>query len=99
MDDATPAPPAQHDLGGHPRFRCTAVAPEADPPMGDFDKRVDAVRAALREKGLMSTDEMRLHIEGLPEAEYFSLTYYEKWLRSVCSVMVAKGLVTWEDLA
>ncbi len=98
MDDATP-PPAQHDLGGHPRFRCVPVEPGSDRPMGDFDKRVDAVRAALREKGLMSTDEMRLHIEGLPEEAYFGLTYYEKWLRSVAAVMVAKGLVGWDDLA
>lgn len=90
---------AQHDLGGNPRFRCVPVEHAADPPMGAFDKRVDAVRAALREKGLMSTDEMRLHIEGLPEAEYLGLTYYEKWLRAVAAVMVAKGLVAWDEIA
>ncbi len=98
MDDETPAP-AQHDLGGNARFRCVPVEPEADSPMGEFDKRVDAVRAVLREKGHLTTDEQRLHIEGLPERDYFGLTYYEKWLRSVSAVALAKGLVTWEDLS
>jgi hypothetical protein len=42
---------------------------------------------------------MRLHIEELPEEEYFSLTYYEKWLRSIAAAMLQKGHVDWEDLA
>lgn len=102
----TPAPghapghaPGQHDLGGHPRFRCTPVEPDDDAPPNDFDKRVDAVRSVLRDKGLFTVDEMRLNIERLHETEYFGLTYYEKWLRSIVSVMVIKGVITWEDLA
>ncbi|WP_027283741.1 SH3-like domain-containing protein [Rubritepida flocculans] len=92
-------PPALHDLGGNPRFRCTPVEPEEDGPPDAFGKRVDALRAVLREKGLFTTDEMRLHIEELPEEEYFSLTYYEKWLRSIAAAMLQKGHVSWEDLA
>jgi hypothetical protein len=99
MDEPTNGDaPAQHDLGGNPRFRCVPVEHALDPPMDGFGKRVDALRATLREKGLLSTDEMRLHIEGLPEHDYFGLTYYEKWLRSVSAVMLAKGLVTWDEL-
>lgn len=94
-----PASPAQHDLGGSPRFRCTAVEPDDDAPPNAFDKRVDAVRTVLRDRGLFTVDEMRLNIERLHETEYFGLTYYEKWLRSITAVMVAKGVVTWEDLA
>lgn len=91
--------PAQHDLGGSPRFRCTPVEVDDDAPPNDFDKRVDAVRAVLRDKGLFTVDEMRLNIERLHETEYFGLTYYEKWLRSIVAVMVNKGVITWEDLA
>lgn len=97
MESPDPAP-AQHDLGGNPRFRCTPVEPDDDAPPDDFGKRVDAVRTVLREKGLFTTDEMRLNIESLHETDYFGLTYYEKWLRSVTAVMIAKGVVTWEDL-
>jgi nitrile hydratase subunit beta len=98
MDNPDPDRPAQHDLGGNPRFRCTPVEPDDDAPPDAFGKRVDAVRTVLREKGLFTTDEMRFNIEGLHETEYFSLTYYEKWLRSITTVMVAKGVVSWEDL-
>ena len=97
MDMPEPTP-AQHDLGGNPRFRCTPVEPDADAPPDDFGKRVDALRVVLREKGLLTTDEQRLNIESLPEADYFGLTYYEKWLRAIAAVMLAKGAVTWEDL-
>lgn len=97
MDTTDPAP-AKHDLGGNPRFRCIPVEPSDDAPPDAFGKRVDAVRTVLRERGLFTTDEMRLGIESLHETEYFDLTYYEKWLRSVTAVMVAKGVITWEDL-
>ena len=97
MDMLAPAP-AQHDLGGNPRFRCTPVEPEDGAPPDDFGKRVDALRTVLREKGLLTTDEQRLNIESLPEADYHGLTYYEKWLRAIAAVMLAKGAVTWEDL-
>jgi hypothetical protein len=93
----TPAP-AQHDLGGNPRFRCTPVESDEDGPPDGFGKRVDALRVVLREKGLLTTDEQRLHIEGLPEADYFGLTYYEKWLRAIAAVMLEKGVVGWEEL-
>ena len=96
----TPATfPAQHDLGGNPRFRCTAVEPEADAPPDDFGKRVDALRVVLREKGLLTTDEQRLNIESLPEADYFGLTYYEKWLKAMAAVLVSRGVVTWEEVS
>lgn len=91
--------PSPHDLGGALRFRCTPVEPEDDAPPTAFDQRVDAVRAVLRERGLFTVDEMRLNIERLHETAYFGLTYYEKWLRSITAVMVAKGVVTWEDVS
>jgi hypothetical protein len=99
MDTPNLAPfPAQHDLGGNPRFRCTPVETDDDAPPDEFGKRVDALRAVLREKGLLTTDEQRFNIESLPEAEYFDLTYYEKWLRAITAAMIAKGVVTWEEV-
>jgi nitrile hydratase subunit beta len=91
-------PGYQHDLGGNPKYRCTPVEPD-NPPLNEFDKRVDALRVVLREKGLITTDEQRLNIESLPEAEYFGLTYYEKWLKAMTAVLLARGVVSWEDVA
>lgn len=90
--------PAQHDMGGSARFRCDAVSPEDDAAPSAFDRRVDALRVVLRERGLFTVDEMRFHIERLPAEAYDHLTYYEKWLRSITAAMVAKGHATWEEL-
>ena len=98
MDTPEPAP-AQHDLGGNPRFRCTPVEPDDDAPPDDFGKRVDALRQLLAAKGLMRVDELRRGIEALPEAEYHALGYYERWLRSISANIQAKGVIAAEDLA
>ncbi|NDG49268.1 MAG: nitrile hydratase subunit beta [Rhodospirillales bacterium] len=95
--DTAPSP-THHDLGGNPKYRCTAVEPE-NPALNDFDKRVDALRVVLREKGLITTDEQRLKIESLPPEEYFGLSYYEKWLKAMAAVLVSRGIVSWEDVS
>lgn len=96
MTDETP-PPATHDLGGAPRFRCTPVDPDDAPPDA-FGKRVDALRQILARKGLMSVDELRRGVEAIPEGEYHALGYYERWLRAISGLMVEKGVVQREQL-
>ena len=105
MSDAAPAPgtspgktPAIHDMGGLSRFRCSPVERDEAPPDA-FGKRVDALRQVLAAKKLMTVDEMRRCIESIPEDEYFALTYYERWMTSICTLMVEKGVVAAEDLA
>lgn len=90
---------AHHDLGGHPRFVCTAVEIEDDAPPDAFGRRVDSIRLALGAAGLMTVDEMRRAIEAIPEAEYHALTYYERWLRAISGLMVEKGILPVSDLA
>ena len=89
--------PATHDMGGATRFRCTAVERDEAPP-DDFGKRVDALRQLLAQKKLMTVDELRRGIEAIPEDEYLALTYYERWLRSITTLMLEKGVVTEEEL-
>ena len=91
MSDDTPLP-AIHDLGGAARFRCTPVEHDEAPPDA-FGKKVDALRQILAQKGLMTVDELRRGIESIPEAEYFALGYYERWLRSITALMIEKGHV------
>ena len=90
--------PATHDMGGVQRFRCTPVERDEEPPDA-FGKRVDALRQLLAQKKLMTVDELRRGIESIPEDEYFALTYYERWMTSICTLMVEKGVVAAEDLA
>ena len=89
--------PATHDMGGAQRFRCTAVERDEEPPDA-FGRRVDALRQILARKGLMTVDELRRGIESIPEDEYLALSYYERWLRSLSTLMLEKGVVSPEEL-
>lgn len=86
--------PATHDIGGLGRYRCTPVERDDDGPPDAFGKRVDALRQLLAAKGLMTVDELRRGIESIPPDEYFALTYYERWLRSITTLMLEKGQVS-----
>jgi hypothetical protein len=96
MSDDAPSP-AIHDMGGLSRFRCSPVERDEAPPDA-FGKRVDALRQVLAQKKFMTVDELRRGIEAIPESEYFSLTYYERWLTSITTLLVEKGVVTPEEL-
>lgn len=90
-------PPATHDIGGDSRFRCTPVEADEAPPDA-FGKQVDALRQLLARKGLLRVDELRRGIEAIPPAEYHTLGYYEKWLRSISALMLEKGVLPPEAL-
>ncbi len=90
MDDTSPR--ATHDIGGVDRFMCVAVDTEPH-ALTDFDKRVDALCQIVRARGLMSVDELRRGIEAIPEPDYFRLTYYERWIRSVADTLLRKGVI------
>ena len=96
MTEAEPTP-ATHDIGGASRFRCTPVERDEAPP-DDFGKRVDALRQILAQKKMMTVDELRRGIESIPEDEYFKLTYYERWLTSITTLMIEKGVIAPEDV-
>ena len=90
-------PPAHHDMGGVPRFLCEAVDVRPH-ELNDFDRDVDAVRALLSAKKIMSVDELRRGIEAIPEAEYHRLTYYGRWIRSIADNLLLKGAFTEAEL-
>lgn len=96
MSEAEPTH-ATHDIGGASRFRCTPVERDEAPP-DDFGKRVDALRQILAQKKMMTVDELRRGIESIPEDEYFNLTYYERWLTSITTLMIEKGVIAPEDV-
>ena len=90
-------PRAMHDMGGVSRFMCEPVDPSPH-TLNDFDKQVDALRQILGMKQVMSVDELRRGIEAIPEAEYLRLTYYQRWIRSITGILLAKGVVSEAEL-
>ncbi len=88
---------ATHDLGGVTRFLCEPIEKEPH-ALTDFDRTVDAIRQILAAKGLMSVDELRRGIEAIPEPDYFRLSYYQKWIRSIADNLLATGVITEAEL-
>jgi hypothetical protein len=46
----------------------------------------------------MSVDELRRGIEAIPEATYHTLSYYQRWIRSITDNMLARGVFTETEL-
>ncbi len=88
---------AHHDMGGVPKFMCEPIDTSVH-VLTEFDRTVDAIRGILGAKGVMSVDELRRGIEALPEATYASLTYYERWLRSITDTLIRNGVFTEAEL-
>jgi nitrile hydratase subunit beta len=88
-----------HDLGGLEGLGAVAVT-EADPPFhADWEARVFALMTALLREGVFTLDEMRDAIERLPPDEYLAASYYERWFKAICTLLVEKGVATPEQLA
>jgi hypothetical protein len=83
---------AMHDMGG------LAAGPvdkdEHDPSLAE--RRVDALMSLLMSPavGAFNVDEMRRTIESLPREVYERHDYYERWLLTIESLLVEKGVLT-----
>ncbi|MCC7426517.1 MAG: nitrile hydratase subunit beta [Alphaproteobacteria bacterium] len=86
-----------HDLGGRP----AGSVPREEHVLSPWEKEVDAIRNLLGDKKrrLMTSDELRLGIESLSEAEYNTLAYYDRWIESILTTMERKGVLTRDEFA
>jgi nitrile hydratase subunit beta len=86
------------DVGGMQSFG--PVLPEADEPVfhARWEERVMALSMALGGSGMWNADMTRAARESLPPAEYWSVSYYEIWLRALEKLTVAKGLLSKAEL-
>lgn len=84
-----------HDLGG---LGAGSVDTKTQHDHALWEKRVDAMLVLLSTKQLITTDELRLGIETLGAEAYERLSYYERWVASVCHALVARGVITTDEL-
>ena len=84
----------QHDMGGMP---AGPVEPDS-PPTAPWAKLITATVGALREKKLMTVDEMRRALEDLPSEQY-DRTYFERWAEALTDLLEEKGLVSHDEIA
>jgi nitrile hydratase subunit beta len=87
------------DLGGMMGFG--PVLAETDEPVfhADWEKRVLALRNAAGALGEWNIDMARHANETLHPVDYLSSSYYEVWLKGLEKLLIARGLVTPEELA
>jgi hypothetical protein len=81
-----------HDMGGQPAGPVRTAEHEIEP----WEKRIEAILRCmqLREKPVVSIDELRRGIEELPPKLYDTLTYYERWIASLTNILVEKGVLS-----
>ena len=84
-----------HDMGGDP-------AGKIDHEQHDFalwEKRVDALLVLSSSASLMNTDSLRRVLEDMGEEAYEEMSYYERWISSICQNMIEVGAFSTEELA
>jgi len=82
-----------HDIGGQSGYGEIPVGDGGPPFAADWEARVYALAAVLRQRGLFSSDELRDAIERLPPARYLEASYYERWLGAMELLVAEKGLL------
>jgi hypothetical protein len=83
-----------HDLGGLP----AGPIDKTTHVLAPWEKRIHALMLLLAERSVMNLHELRRGIESLGEAEYDRLAYYERWIASITSNLLEKGVLTTDEL-
>jgi hypothetical protein len=85
-----------HDRGGWPDAGPIARA-EHDYAM--WEKRTDAMlRVLTRDRHIIRVDELRRAIESMPPRDYETMSYYERWITAIETLIIEKGLLTREEI-
>lgn len=85
-----------HDMGG--LAAGPVIKDEHDPSLAE--RRVDALMSLLMSPPLsaFNVDEMRRTIESLPREVYERHDYYERWLLTIESLLLEKGILTRSEI-
>jgi nitrile hydratase len=88
-----------HDMGG--MHGLGPIAPDPDEPLfhAEWEARVLALTIAMGAWGRWNIDASRHARERIPGPDYLAMTYYEKWLAGLITVMNETGLTPAADTA
>ena len=87
--------PRTHDMGGRATDEAIDTREHA---LADWEVLADAVAQSLAAKGIRSTDESRRAMEDMPEQDYLSLSYYERWVRGTEDLLIEKQVLSREEI-
>ncbi len=83
-----------HDLGGTP----AGPIDRSEHQLADWEILADAINQALGVKGIKRTDELRRAREDMDSELYQSLSYYERWIASMETILVEKKILMREEI-
>lgn len=86
-----------HDMGGMHGLGPIVDEPEGPPFHAAWEGRVHALTLISPTRG--NFDEGRHGFERIPGPEYLTMTYYERWFRSLSNRLVQRGFATPAELA
>ena len=89
--------PRIHDRGGRPD---AGPINTAEHDLAMWEKRTDALLVLLSspDKKMIRVDELRRAIESLPPDAYEKLSYYERWITAIETLMIEKGVFNKEEV-
>ena len=90
-----------HDIGGkRGGGNETGPVPRGEHVFASWERRADAMNRLLGGAGkrIYILDELRRTIELLSPEAYFSLSYYERWIRALEMPLNEKGVLTRDEI-
>ncbi len=84
-----------HDMGGDP---AAGAIDRSQHQLDDWEILADALNQVAGVKGIKRTDETRRAREEMDSEAYLSLSYYERWIASLETILVEKGFMTREEI-
>ena len=84
-----------HDVGGLPGAGPVDLT---ELVLSVWEILADAVNQALTARGIKRTDEMRRAREEMDAEEYRDMSYYERWIASIETILIEKKILTKEEI-
>jgi len=84
-----------HDIGGLPG---AGAIDTTEHQLADWEILADAVNQALGARGVKRTDEMRRAREEMDSSAYRDMTYYERWIASIETILIEKKILSKEEI-
>lgn len=83
-------PRGHHDVGGLPG----RPIDRSEHHLEDWEILADAINQALGAKGIRRPDELRRACEQMDSELYRSLSYYERWIASLETILAEKKILS-----
>jgi len=84
-----------HDVGG---LAGAGPIDQSQHELADWEILADAINQALGAKGIRRTDELRRVREEMESDAYQGMSYYERWIASMETILLEKKILTRDEI-